>query len=68
MRQVMFRVVGLPAALLLLGLGAGCATSGDVDAAKKMAEEAKTSAEQANSTAQQAVATAKEESAPARGR
>ena len=40
MKHNALRVAGLPAALLVLTLGVGCATSGDVDAVKKIAEDA----------------------------
>lgn len=60
MKSTALRIAGVPAALLMLTLGAGCATSGDVDAVRKLAQEAKDSADQANRTAAQAVATAKE--------
>ena len=60
MKHNALRVAGLPAALLILSLGAGCATSGDVDAVRKLAQEAKDSADQANRTAAQAAATATE--------
>jgi methyl-accepting chemotaxis protein len=60
MKHNALRVAGLPAALLILSLGAGCATSGDVDAVRKLAQEAKDSADQANRTAAQAAATAAE--------
>jgi len=51
-------VAGLPAALLILTLGAGCATGGGD--AMKTAQEAKTAADQANRTAAEAMAAAKE--------
>jgi methyl-accepting chemotaxis protein len=60
MKHNALRVAGIPAALLILSLGAGCATSGDVDAVRKLAQEAKDSADQANRTAAQAAATAAE--------
>ena len=60
MKHNALRVAGLPVALLILSLGAGCATSGDVDAVRKLAEDAKASADKANRTAAEAAATAKE--------
>jgi len=60
MKNNALRVAGLPAALLILTLGAGCATNGDVDAVRKLAQEAKDSADQANRTAAQAATAAKE--------
>jgi hypothetical protein len=60
MKHNALRVAGIPAALLILSLGAGCATSGDVDAVRKLAEDAKASADKANRTATEAAATAKE--------
>ena len=60
MKHNALRVAGLPAALLVLTLGAGCATSGDVDAVKKIADDAKSSADKANRTAAEAAAAAKE--------
>lgn len=59
MKTLTLRSIGLPAALLVLALGAGCATNGD-DPATKMAQEAKDAADQANRTAAQAATTAKE--------
>ena len=43
--------LGLPVMMSILILGAGCATSGDLESTKKMAQDAKTSADQANRTA-----------------
>ena len=60
MNQISYRTLGLSAVLLVLTLGAGCATTGDVDAAKKLAQEAKDSADRANKTAAEAAAAAKE--------
>lgn len=54
MKQIVYRSLGLSAVLVLLALGAGCATTGDVDAAKQMAQQAKDAADQANRTAQEA--------------
>jgi uncharacterized protein HemX len=62
MKIITSRMLGYSALLFVLALSAGCATTGDVDAAKKMAEEAKQSADQANRTAQEA----KDEAAAAR--
>jgi hypothetical protein len=65
MKHTALRVVGLPAALLVLTLGAGCAT----DDAMKAAQDAKSTADQANRTALQASAdakAAKDEAAAAR--
>lgn len=60
MKQIARRTLGYSAVLIVLALGAGCATSGDVDAVRKMAQEAKDSADQANRTAAEAAAAAKE--------
>lgn len=69
MKQITYRTLGLSAVLFALALGTGCATTGDVDAAKQLAQEAKDSADQANKTAAEAVAAAneaKEEAAAAK--
>ncbi|MHB8743302.1 MAG: Lpp/OprI family alanine-zipper lipoprotein [Sulfuricaulis sp.] len=60
MKRIVYRTLGLSAVLSALVLGAGCATTGDVEAAKQLAQEAKESADQANQTAAQALQTAKE--------
>jgi len=54
MNRIVYRTLGYSAVLCVLALGAGCATTGDVDEAKKMAQEAKQSADQANRTAMEA--------------
>ena len=54
MNRTVNRTVGYTAMLFALALSAGCATTGDVDEAKKMAQEAKQAADQANSTAMEA--------------
>lgn len=60
MKHSALRAVGLPLVLSVLVLGAGCATSGEVDEVRKLAQDAKTSADQANRTAAEASASAKE--------
>ncbi len=60
MNKIAYRTLGYSAMLFALALSAGCATTGDVDAAKQMAQEAKQAADQANRTAAQAAADAKE--------
>lgn len=60
MKRNTHHILGLSAVLFVLALGAGCATTDEVDAAKKLAQEAKVSADQANRTAAEAAATAKE--------
>lgn len=59
MKKRVLRILGLPVVLSVLVLGTSCATSGDVDAVKKMAQDAKASADQANRTAAEAAANAK---------
>jgi hypothetical protein len=54
MNRIGYRTLGYSAVLFALALSAGCATTGDVDGAKKMAQEAKQAADQANSTAMEA--------------
>lgn len=60
MKERVLRTLGLSVVLSALVLGAGCATSGEVDEVKKMAQDAKVSADQANRTAAEAAASAKE--------
>lgn len=59
MKKSVLRAIGLPVALSVLIFGTSCATSGDVDEVKKMAQDAKVSADQANRTAADAAANAK---------
>lgn len=59
MKRNALRAFGLPLALSVFVFAAGCATSGDVDEVKKMAQDAKVSADQANRTAADAAANAK---------
>ncbi len=65
MKRIAYRTLGYSALLITIGLSAGCATTGDVDAAKQMAQEAKQAADQANRTATEASATAKQAEAEA---
>jgi type IV secretory pathway VirB6-like protein len=60
MKERVLRTLGLPVVLSVLVLGAGCATSGDVDEVRKLAQDAKAAADQANRTATDASASAKE--------
>lgn len=59
------RTLGLPLALSVFIFAAGCATSGDVDEVRQLAQDAKTSADQANRTAADAAASAQEAKAAA---
>jgi len=56
---------GLPLALSVFVFAAGCATSGDVDEVRLLAQDAKTAADQANRTAADAAASAQEAKAAA---
>lgn len=60
MKDTMLRAIGLPAMLLTFALTAGCATSPDIGAVTKLAQEAKDSADQANRAAAEAAAAAAE--------
>jgi len=60
MTRTFFRVTAVGAALLALGLTAGCATNSDIESVRKLAQEAKDSADRANRTAEEANANARE--------
>ncbi len=60
MIRTTLRVTAVAAALLALGLTAGCATNSDIESVRKLAQEAKDSADRANRSAEEANANARE--------
>lgn len=60
MTRIFLRATAAGAALLALGLTAGCATNSDVESVRKLAQEAKDSADRANRSAEEANANARE--------